>query len=133
MTLYVDCDDTLAIYLDSGGKVLPGKHPYGHGADRWVPYDDLVIAVNRYHDETNEPVVIWSGGGHDYAKEFLDKLFPDRNYTVLSKDDQILDQGRMRIVDDDLPFREGIGEVIGLEYVFSPERFVEYVQERFGP
>lgn len=133
MTLHVDCDDTLAIYLDSGGRVLPGQHPYGMGADRWVPHDDLVAAVNRYHAETDEDIFIWSGGGRGYARNFMDLLFSGCGYTAMSKGDKISHENPARFVDDDIALRESTQEILGKDSAFTADQFVTYVQERFGP
>lgn len=64
MRLFVDCDDTLILY-DSAGEI----HPYGFIKDE--PYrvnEPLVAFIKRFRAKyPNELIVIWSGGGRDYA------------------------------------------------------------------
>lgn len=69
MTLYVDCDDTLVLWDTPTVS--------GHGT-RWQPNTPLVAAIRRWRDANpDEPLVIWSGGGADYADLWHRRILPD--------------------------------------------------------
>lgn len=106
-TLYVDVDDTLVHWL--GGQE---PHPYGFGAETWEWDEGVVDYIEGWIREQKGPVVIWSGGGADYAatwtyrlfghlssKGFLRALF-DIGYA--GKDGRAADDGDVFI--DDSPF-----------------------------
>lgn len=99
MTLYVDCDDTMVTWL--GPNAGDGPHPYGYGADRWEPN----VAVLRYVEQAHargQDIVVWSGGGQDYAAEWGRKLLPHIPHVALSKFNAIARDGDVFL--DDMPF-----------------------------
>lgn len=77
MKIYVDCDDTLILYMDHKGNVLhDSPHPYGEGAADWMVNAQLVralgLVVLKYPDTE---IVVWSGGGYQYAGIRADQAF----------------------------------------------------------
>ncbi len=65
MTLFVDVDDTLILWLDEGGQ----HDPFGIVGDAWKPNTRLILEIERWVDtHPNDRVVVWSGGGEDYAR-----------------------------------------------------------------
>ncbi len=66
--LFVDCDDTLILF-DSEGEI----HPFGFWRDD--PYrinEPLVVFIRQFRKENPEGfIVIWSGGGQEYATQVV--------------------------------------------------------------
>jgi hypothetical protein len=85
--LFVDCDDTLALYCLPNGRCEHGDvHPYGSKWSPWVPNERLVEGIKAFRAENPEAlIVVWSGGGKEYAKRFIDKLLPDLGVTAMDK------------------------------------------------
>ena len=81
--LFVDVDDTLILY-DSEGEV----HPYGIW--RHDPYrvnTKLIGFINLFRVKWPEAmVVIWSGGGANYARMAADAVLSGVKVTTLLKD-----------------------------------------------
>ena len=73
-TLYVDIDDTLVTWLSDEG----GPHPYGHAAKDWR----VNAAVLKKAEEWPGKLVIWSGGGLDYAVMWANRLLPHLAWTA---------------------------------------------------
>lgn len=71
MNFVVDCDDTLVIWED---EVLR-PHPFGNGAERWTPNRDLIELLRILYTD-GHMIMIWSGGGLDYARRWRLKLVP---------------------------------------------------------
>ncbi len=71
VNLFVDCDDTLLLYI-RGDK----RNPYGF----WnhIPYNPnytLIEDLLKFREANPESIItIWSGGGADYAKECAEAL-----------------------------------------------------------
>ncbi len=69
MTLFIDCDDTLVLYDQEG------PNPYGiyHGAPFELNHA-LIAAVKAFRNEyQDELIVIWSGGGKEYAELWAER------------------------------------------------------------
>ena len=81
--LFVDCDDTLILF-DSEGEI----HPFGFWRDD--PYrinEPLVAFIQRFREENPDAlIVIWSGGGHNYARAIANEVLPDTEVWALTKD-----------------------------------------------
>ncbi len=75
--LFVDCDDTLIIWLDEHDQPLEGQNPYGGGSQRWEFNDELVRAIEDAQggEFIGAEVVVWSGGGADYAGRWRDRIW----------------------------------------------------------
>ena len=75
--LFVDCDDTLVLWLNQDGQPLEGQNPYGGGSDKYELNTALIGTVVDFLD-TNPgwDLVVWSGGGSQYAKVWADRCFP---------------------------------------------------------
>ena len=79
MRLYVDCDDTLILWpLYEGTQVVSG-------AD-WKLNQPLIEAVTKFMQfNPSYDLVIWSGGGVDYARRWAEKCFPDKAWEIQPK------------------------------------------------
>lgn len=85
MRLFVDCDDTLVLWTDASGAVEDDRgHPYGAGAKGWKPNEALIDCITRRRAEF-ETVIVWSGGGAEYAGKWLERLLPWADFCA-SKD-----------------------------------------------
>jgi hypothetical protein len=65
--LYVDIDDSLIKWISG----QPEPHPYGFGADRWEWHWGVIKLLKEHKG----PAIIWSGGGEEYARTWLTRLF----------------------------------------------------------
>ena len=75
--LFVDCDDTLVLWLNEDGQPLEGQNPYGGGSDKYELNQALIDAVVDFLDTNLDwELVVWSGGGSQYAKVWADRCFP---------------------------------------------------------
>ena len=84
MTLFIDVDDTLVLWLTRDSA--EGPHPYGAGAQGWARNQALLDAVERWRvSRPLEAVVVWSGGGREYAERWRDQLMPEAEH-ALNKD-----------------------------------------------
>lgn len=72
--LFVDIDHTLVTWL--GGSE---PHPYGHGAETWEWNEKVVRAILEHEGL----VIIWSGGGVDYARGWTLKFLNANPSAVL--------------------------------------------------
>lgn len=104
--LFVDCDDTLVIWLDEYDQPKDGQNPYGGGSQRWRANVPLIEAITRWMDEDKHlEVIVWSGGGHDYARVWRDRLFHasyTRRMHALAKDIRLPRDNDICIDDQDL-------------------------------
>ena len=101
MRIFVDCDDTLLLYNKEAEK-----NPYGYWSG--VPYQinkkliDALIETSHWSEMPK--IIIWSGGGEQYAKEIL-KTLNLPQYLCLSKDRttfHLIQEGDIVIDDDNL-------------------------------
>jgi hypothetical protein len=83
-TLYVDIDDTLVTWLPDG--------------DTWQVNTDVLAKALAWEG----PVVLWSGGGRDYAEMWGDRLLPQLDWTASAKVNPGVEEGDLFI--DDSPF-----------------------------
>ncbi len=100
--LFIDVDDTL---IKWNGKF--DQHPFGHGAESWEVNMSVINAIKVWRESHPDgQVVIWSGGGQDYAKTWrnrvIDRLIPGLQTETMSKmpsltrfSDTIIDDQRM--------------------------------------
>lgn len=87
--LWVDCDDTLVRWLGEDGQALEGQNPYGGGSERWEANAELVEAIRAWMraNEADDPrLIVWSGGGYDYARVWADRILPGEWHMAVSKD-----------------------------------------------
>jgi hypothetical protein len=116
MRLYVDCDDTLVLWLDGDGDVADGPNPYGTGPDRWKPNEGLIIALENWrmrHPEIDE-IVLWTGGGTDYAQLWLRRVYPAAD-DAISKDTRIPRPDDLCV--DDMPIKVACPVVTWQQFV----------------
>lgn len=121
--LFVDCDDTLVLWLNDGkvtaGPLLPeGPHPYGAGADRWLPNEVLIEAIRARQKAEPRTLVIWTGGGTDYARTWADRLMPNEYDAALSKDTRLPLPGDLCI--DDMPLKVACDVLTWQQFVEEP-------------
>ncbi len=71
--IFIDCDDTLLIY-DSIGE----RHPLGYlQGESYHINESLVDSIRAWaYDNPCSMVVVWSGGGADYARTVTNIVFP---------------------------------------------------------
>ena len=66
MNIFVDCDDTLLLYRSTR---LHNPYGYWHGI-AYLPNTRLIQGIVQFRlDNPESKIVIWSGGGGEYAKE----------------------------------------------------------------
>ena len=105
MRLYVDCDDTLVLWLDGDDKVLGGPNPYGTGPDgRWKPNLELLAAMKQWRENTpGSEIILWTGGGTRYARRWMGLIYPEAADSI-SKDTRIPDPDDLCV--DDMPLKK---------------------------
>ena len=99
--IFVDCDDTLILYESGGDGVFhPGGVPRGEPHTYNRPLVDSVRAFAN--DHPCALVVVWSGGGAQYARVIADIALPGVNVAALIKDRTTFDLVRPGdiVVDD---------------------------------
>lgn len=99
--LFVDCDDTLIVY-DNEAIENPYGKKYG------TPYrfrEELVDAIKVWRRlNPYQLLVIWSGGGREYAEEIAREVFSDLDFVAMDKFGTALTLVRKGdIVIDDMP------------------------------
>lgn len=98
--LFVDCDDTLVIWDDSARQVNQDKELWVR--EKWKLDVGLIGDINCWLDQHPEySLVVWSGGGVNYAADWAERAFPHRPYMVASKDMRIPTD--LDICIDDMP------------------------------
>lgn len=82
--LFVDCDDTLVLFDGEAGEI----HPYSFWRyDSCRPNESLIAFIKKFAKEhPNALIVIWSGGGKDYAQAVANELLPDVEVAATIKD-----------------------------------------------
>ena len=119
MTLFVDVDDTLVLFKRKDGTVLPGPHPYGSGPDvaSYAHNVALVQAILTWANQhRQERVVVWSGGGGEYAARWRDEIFTGVGPLVcLMKNTDLPAPGDICV--DDMPLRTAGRVVTWQEFV----------------
>ncbi len=99
--LFVDCDDTLVLYQD--GLVSP--HPFGFYMD--TPFEvnqRLIKGILKFReDDPWAVIIIWSGGGKEYAEMWVRRLGLDHLAVGMCKDKMAYDLIQLGdiVVDDD--------------------------------
>lgn len=91
--LMVDVDDTL-VRWEKDGEVMAGPNPYGGGSSGWKAHNALLDFITNW----DGPVVIWSGGGADYARLWAERLMIRYNFAC-AKDPRKYPDGAV-VIDD---------------------------------
>lgn len=119
--LFVDCDDTLALYcLPDGRCDHGGVHPYGTTYTPWVPNEPLIGHVKAFRERHPDSlIVVWSGGGKEYAQRFIDRLLPDLGIIAMDKWEPNTDLVRSADIVVDDQWESMTGFQAGA-YVFGP-------------
>ncbi len=116
MAIFVDVDDTLVLF--DGKKINP------YGVINGKPYKPNLALIEKLKN-TKEDIIVWSGGGRDYAKMVAIKVLPEEIRFMVG--DKVMDMQSVKsgdiIIDDQkenfVPLEE-----IGV-YVFNP--FEEWI------
>lgn len=115
MRLFVDCDDTLVLWLDDDGDVAAGPNPYGNASDRWKANTDLVAALNEWNENTlGSEIILWTGGGIAYARVWEQRIYPEAA-DAISKDTRI--PGPDDLCIDDMPIKVACPVVTWQQFV----------------
>ncbi|KKM94791.1 hypothetical protein LCGC14_1194700 [marine sediment metagenome] len=92
--LFVDCDDTLIIYDNiacTWPEVPCEVHGHPFGVLRGETYkvnEPLAASIKRWaYDNPRALVVIWSGGGSQYARAIADIALPGVDVMTMIKDE----------------------------------------------
>ena len=101
--IFCDVDDTLVLYQDA----QVGPHPYGlYMGTPFAVNTRLVAGLIQFRAANLwELIVIWSGGGKEYAEMWARRLGLDRISVGLSKDVTTFDliqEGDVVVDDEDL-------------------------------
>ncbi len=98
--VFIDCDDTLALFQGEG------PHPMAYYMG--TPYTINTALVQRIRDWAEEhpedSIFIWSGGGENYAKMWMNRLRLGDIAVALSKDSALIREGDI-VVDDEWALR----------------------------
>lgn len=130
-TLYVDCDDTLVLYHDTPGQ-MRGVHPYGaYDGIPWSPNQMLIALLQEWLTlDSDRHLVVWSGGGEEYAAMWAMKLLNSVDLESTTVSDKNTDPtgvvpGPQDFVIDDqeLPFIRDVP-------VLTAEAFIELANEK---
>ncbi len=80
--LFIDVDDTLVLYINN-----KEMNPYGFWQnDTYEPNFELIEAIKEYSEKYPDAlIVIWSGGGKDYANSAMRHFFPNSHFTPMMK------------------------------------------------
>ena len=83
--LFVDVDDTLVKY-----QSRQAVNPYGlYKGDPWEPNQRLIDGMRAFREANPDTlIVVWSGGGREYAMTWIDllKLNPSLDVAGMGKD-----------------------------------------------
>ena len=115
MIIYVDCDDTLVLWDDEEvDGIMLRSSPY--------PNTALIEAVDTLIAQTGALVVVWSGGGKEYAQDWADKYVPHWNAAAMDKHEciRLPDIGDICIDDMEIGVRADL---------YFPGRFITHVEE----
>lgn len=110
MKLFVDCDDTLVLwqYIQREDGL--------YFATPWQANDNLIAAIKGYYRERQDlELIIWSGGGVEYADRWANRFFPSIPYTVVQKDMHLPQEGDICI--DDMEIAVNCTTILPAEFV----------------
>lgn len=83
--LFVDCDDTLELYICDDSN-CDGTHPFGALHRDGHPNTRLIEEIKKWRAANPDSMfVVWSGGGNRYAERFAQAYFPDERIVCLDK------------------------------------------------
>lgn len=120
--LFVDCDDTLVKWLGVDGQPLEGQNPYGGGAEKWEANAELVVAIETWLEREKDAdprVIVWSGGGGNYARRWAEMILPGRWHLASEKNISYPADGDV-CVDDALIKVAGV--------LLTPDEFIAEMQ-----
>ena len=124
--LFIDVDDTLVLYLDGGD----GPHPLGlrNGLEFQGNFP-LIEAIQEWMVRNPDgQLIVWSGGGSEYAREAADRFVPGLATWCFNKGGQNLQlpsDGDTLV--DDSPTALGLRKLD--VPVLLPDQFVSQMKE----
>lgn len=103
MILFVDVDDTLVIWQ----KAINAPQPDGFYMETpWAANERLIVGVKAFHEANPRMlIVIWSGGGKEYAEMWARRLDLNHLSIGMLKDKmayELISEGDIVIDDEDL-------------------------------
>ena len=82
--LFVDIDDTLVKWLPRSSNASPTGHYMG---DSWVANEPLIRGIRQFREDNPDTmIVVWSSGGKEYARSWVNRLFSGELLAILSVD-----------------------------------------------
>ncbi len=103
--LFVDVDDTLVKYSDHTDQ--KSHYPYQQGTP-WTPNEPLIAGIKQYRaDHKDDMIVVWSGGGREYAQMWIDRLLPGLGIVGMGKSSDLAEtmvRSQDIVVDDIIDF-----------------------------
>lgn len=119
MIIFVDCDDTLVLWRDYDIK---GEFDEW-SSDKYVPNHDLIELLNILIEYSSElSVVVWTGGGKNYAKLWKQRLLPAA-HSAMPKG--LVHTYPGDIIIDDIVLGD---KLVGDATLITPEDFIEQNQ-----
>lgn len=118
--IYVDCDDTLIKWVwdkDENGMFLTVDH---------AEYNtSLIDAINAYRAlNRTHHLIVWSGGGADYAMRWAERCFPDNRWGYMPKDIGFPTERDICVDDQILKVNSPL---------YTPEEFINYMRVVMEP
>ena len=125
MRLFVDCDDTLVLWkyeeIEVAGRTLYTLPNEGEKYTVNLPLIDAVRVYMLRHPECT--LVIWSGGGVDYAARWARKFFEGVKYLIENKNVKYPQEGDI-CVDDILDLKV-------VAKLYTPQEAIERLNEEY--
>ncbi len=90
--LFIDCDDTLVLWLDERGMPLKGENPMGVNSHdgNWKPNTRLILEIEKWVEiNPHLEVIVWSGGGDFYAGGWGQRLLHHIEHVAYAKDTRV--------------------------------------------
>lgn len=78
-TLYIDVDDTLIKWCPEG--CTHTVHPFGKRSTHW----ELNKFVAKLITFWNGPIIVWSSGGEDWAREMAELSLPEKLFDKIKR------------------------------------------------
>ncbi len=102
--LFIDIDDTLILYQHVG------PNPYGvYMGTPWSTNEKLLEGIRTHAAENpTDLIIVWSGGGRQYAQMWTDQLGIDDLVFCMDKNKyaiELIEEGDIAVDDMDTPWR----------------------------
>lgn len=88
MILFVDCDNTLLLWDDSETQMNADQSLWR--GDKYKFNKPLIDAILTWREKnTRDSVIVWSGGGREYAERWANLTLPGEFELAISKNIQL--------------------------------------------